>query len=40
MNKNDSQIKDSAEEQVPSINVEGVEDRQLRDGVTLEEDFG
>jgi hypothetical protein len=40
MNKNDSQVKDSNDGQSPSINIEGVDDRQQKDGVTLEEDFG
>jgi len=37
MSKNDLQVKDG---QSPSINIEGVDDRQQKDGATLEEDFG
>jgi hypothetical protein len=40
MNKSDTQIKDANDGQPPSINIEGVEDRQQKDVVTLEEDFG
>ena len=40
MNKDDSQVKDTNDGQSPSINIEGVDDRQQQDGVTLEENFG
>jgi hypothetical protein len=40
MNKTDSSQHKGSSEQPPSINVEGVDDRRQRDGVTLEEDFG
>lgn len=40
MNKDDSQLKDTNDGESPSINIEGVDDRQQKDVVTLEEDFG
>jgi hypothetical protein len=40
MNKDSFQVKDPNDGQPPSINIEGVDDRQQQDGVTLEEDFG
>lgn len=41
MNKSDSQHKGGSNDGEPSsINVEGVDDGQVKDGVTLEQEFG